>query len=201
MRYSPTSECVSALPEAPSGQAAGGGGQVKPKLTAEQAYQQVKASLSFDAPAPGVGPDHSNNHLRSEVTGKPLDSVVGYPLWFWAVGGDQKAKQVSKSLAGMKVALSLRPAGLTVDAGDGTRFTCSSMGTPWRRGMKPATPSPTCGHIYQKVGTYRVSMTTRWSVHYEVDDGSGTALSGDEVVSGTRSRLLRIGELQVVVDG
>ena len=171
-----------------------------PALTAQEAYLQVKASLSFDAASPGVGPDHSVNHLRSEVTGKPLDSVVGYPLWFWAVGGDQQPKQVTRSVGGMKVALSLRPTGLTVDPGDGASFSCPSMGTPWRRGTEVGAKSPTCGHVYQKVGTYRVSMTTHWSVHYEVDDGSGPVLSGDETVSGVRSRLLRIGELQVVVD-
>ncbi|QDP96980.1 hypothetical protein FOE78_14560 [Microlunatus elymi] len=181
----------------------GGGAQkaAKPRLTPQQVYQQVKASLTFDAPAPGVGPDHSVHHVRSEVTGLPLDSAVGYPLWFWAVGGDQQAKRVTKTAAGMTVSLSLRPTGLSIDPGDGKPFACSSMGTPWHRGMKPATPSPTCGHVYEKTGNYRVSMTTRWSIHYRVDDGKNPVLQGDEAVTGTRTRMLRIGELQVVVDG
>ncbi|HEY9293945.1 MAG TPA: hypothetical protein VIP98_21905, partial [Microlunatus sp.] len=93
------------------------------------------------------------NHLTSEVTGKPLDSVVGFPLWFWAIGGDQEPKQVSKSVGGMKVALSLRPTGLTVSPGDGKSFSCTSMGTPWRRGTDAGAKSPTCGHVYQKTGT------------------------------------------------
>lgn len=175
---------------------------VAPKVTPQEVWVKVKTSLGLDAATPQVGPDFSVHHTRSEVTGKPLDSVVGYPLWFWADGGDLAAKSSTKKSAGMKVSLSMKPGKVTIDPGDGHKFTCSNLGTTWMPSVTPGSKSPTCGYAYQKTGTYTVSMTTQWTVHYVVDDGEGEPLAGDETLSGTRSRTLRIGELQVVnVDG
>ena len=172
----------------------------KPKMSPQQAWSQVKASLHLEGAEPRVGPDYSVHHTRSEVTGKPLDSVVGYPLWFWAEGGDLSSKSSKKSLGGMKVSFTMTPGSVTIDAGDGHSFTCSNLGTKWTPQVEAGAQSPTCGHTYSETGTYTVSMTTHWTVHYVVDDGHGDPLVGDESFSGTKTRKMRIGELQVVVD-
>lgn len=173
-----------------------------PKITPQQVWVTVKASLPLDAATPKVGPDYSVHHVRSEVTGKPLDSVVGYPLWFWAEGGDLAAKSSTKKVAGMSVKLSMKPGKVVINTGDGHSFTCSNVGTKWTPQVEAGAKSPTCGYAYQETGTYNVSMTTQWTVHYEIDDGETKPLTGDETMSGTRERILRIGELQVVnVDG
>lgn len=190
--------CDFQAPAVPAGGGPVAGQPVAPKITPEQVWVSVKASLPLDAATPRVGPDYSVHHLRSEVTGKPLDSVVGYPLWFWAEGGDLAAKSSTRKLAGMSVILSMKPGRVVIDAGDGHKFTCANVGTKWTPQVKPGTKSPTCGYTYQRKGTYTVSMTTQWTVHYEIDDGETEPLVGDEVMSGTRSRTMRIGELQVV---
>ncbi|SDS65295.1 hypothetical protein [Microlunatus soli] len=169
-----------------------------PKITKEDVWLKAKATLSTKPATPRVGPDYSVHHLRSEVTGQPLDSVVGYPLWFWAEGGDLSAKVAKQKLAGMTVSLSMKPGKVTINPGDGNTFTCANNGTEWTPQVEAGAASPTCGYKYQKTGTYRVSMTTQWTVHYVIDNGEGEPLVGDETLHGTRTRQLRIGELQVV---
>ena len=170
------------------------------RVSPVQAYRQVRARLSFTAASPQVGPDHRVNRLRSSLDGRPLDSVVGFPLWFWAQGGDLRTRTVQQRLDGLSVRLVLHPVGLQVATGDGTVLSCAGGGTRWRAGTLAGAVSPTCGHAYQRVGTYRVEMTTRWRIDYRVDDGTGTVLQGSEQVSGTRSRQLRIGELQILIN-
>jgi hypothetical protein len=162
-----------------------------------QTVQQVIASLGYNSPQIGVAPNHSLNHLTTH-DGRALDTVVGYPTWYWAVGGTQADKQVTKTANGMKVSLSIHPNSLTVDTGDGTTLTCIGMGTQWTPQVQPRTPSPTCGHTYTNTGTYTLRMTTKWTVHYVIT-GPGVNVAGDIPVQGSHQRTLAVGELQTVI--
>lgn len=188
-KYDPKKDCGILVPN---------GKDPNPGPSPMQTVQQVVASVGYDSPQIGLAPNHSINHLTTR-DGRALDSVVGYPNWFWAVGGTQTDKQVSKTAYGMKVTLSIHPDSLTVTPGDGTTLTCTGMGTQWTPKVPPQTPSPTCGHTYTKTGTYTVRMTAKWTVHYQIT-GPGVNVGGNIPVQGWRERNLAIGELQVVVD-
>lgn len=170
-----------------------------PKVSPAQALQEVMAQLKFVAPTPGFGPDHEANHLSDSQTGEPIDSAVGFPTWYWGVGGT-RSESVSKSLAGMTVALSIAPQSLVINPGDGQTITCAGMGTPWSKDVPPGTRSPSaCDHKYQKVGRYNVVATTTWIIRYNVNDGQGTVLAGDTAVQASQHRNINIGELQSVI--
>lgn len=157
------------------------------------------AQLKFLAPTPGFGPDHEANHLSDSQTEEPIDSAVGFPTWYWGVGGT-RSESVSKSLAGMTVALSITPQSLVINPGDGQTIACAGMGTPWSKDVPPGTRSPSgCDHKYQKVGRYNVVATTTWIIHYNVNDGQGTVLAGDTAVQASQHRNISIGELQSVI--
>lgn len=168
-----------------------------PGPSPQQIAQQVIASVGYQSPDIGVAPNHSINHLTTP-SGKALDGAVGYPNWFWAVGGTQTDQQVTKTADGMQVSLSIHADSLTVDPGDGNTFTCIGMGTPWTSQVKPGTPSPTCGYTYFKTGTYAVRMTTKWTVHYKIT-GPGVNAAGNIPIQGWHQRNLAIGELQTVI--
>lgn len=177
--------------------------KTKPKITPEQAVRKVvKASLDYHAPRVGVAPNHAGNKLTATETGTKLDSVVGYPIWFWAKGGTQQAHTVTKKLDDLKVTLAIRPTHLVVDPGNNDTVTCTGMGTVWKpeRATKHPSPSPTCGYTYRKAGDYTVTMTTYWTIHYTVSDGDDT-LKGTEHYHGTHTTDLAIGEYQVIVTG
>ena len=52
--------------------------------------------------------------------------------------------------------------------GDGSSITCQGAGTPYRKSVAPGTPSPRCGHRYEKPslpkGDYTVSAVGYWVV-------------------------------------
>ena len=47
------------------------------QISPEQAARSVIARLNFTAAAPGIGPDHGDNHLADDETGAPFDIPVG----------------------------------------------------------------------------------------------------------------------------
>jgi len=171
----------------------------KPGPSPLQVLDEVVANLGYESPSIGVAPNHATNHLTTPG-GKALDGAVGYPTWFWAVGGTQTNQQVTKSAYGLWVSLSIHPDSLIGQPGDGSSFTCNGMGTEWTPQVRPGTPSPTCGYTYTKTGTYTVRLTTRWTVHY-VTTGPGVDIAGNIPVQGWHQRTLVIGELQTVIGG
>ncbi len=163
----------------------------------------VNATLNYHAPDVGVAPNHKMNHLTAEESGAKLDSVVGYPIWFWAKGGTQHARHVSKTLDKLKVSLSVKPQRLVIDPGNGDTFTCTGMGTVWKppaSNQQRPTKSPTCGYTYKKAGDYTVTLTTYCTIDYHVTDGDDT-IDGTETYNGSHTRNLTIGEYQVIVTG
>lgn len=166
-------------------------------------HQVVEASLHYHAPRIGVAPNHDMNQLTAKNTGEKLDSVVGYPIWFWAKGGTHKSRHITKKVDDLKVKLSVKPERLVIEPGTDDTVTCSGTGTVWSpsaAGQQKPAKSPTCGYTYQKAGSYTVTMTTYWKIDYAVSDGSDT-LTGNQEYHGSHDRHLTIGEYQVVVTG
>jgi len=172
----------------------GGAGVVVPTITPEEAARSVIARLNFTAAAPGIGPDHDDNHLADDRTGAPFDAPVGYPLWLYADGGTIVARTVTESAGGMLVRISIKVDSITWSMGDGHSETCG-IGTKWRKGaVEPATPSPTCGYTYEKTGRYTVTATTHWTINWAAGGQTGTIPFAID-----RDRAYRVGELQTVI--
>lgn len=186
--YAATNECA-------VGQRLGGnGGPAVVQITPEQAARSVIARLDFTAAAPGINPDHGDNHLADDETGAPFDIPVGYPIWLYADGGTIEPRTVTESAGGMSVRISIKVDEITWSMGDGHSKTCG-IGTKWRKGaVEPATPSPTCGYVYEKKGKYTVTATTHWTINWAAGGQTGTI-----PFAIGRDRPYRVGELQTII--
>lgn len=158
-----------------------------PRQGAEAVAREVVARLQLPPANPQVGPDPSWNEWNM--------AVVGHPLWLWVDGQNTLAS--SNSAYGIDVTLTASHERTTFAMGDGTTVTCAST-QPYPRGaVEAGTPSPVCGHTYQKApqhGTYLVSATTHWRVAWSAAGYTGTLST-----TMTASRDLPVGELQAVV--
>jgi len=171
-----------------------GGDPVVHQITPEQAARSVIARLNFTATAPGIGPDHDDNHLADDRTGAAFDAPVGYPLWLYADGGTIEPRTVTATAGGMSVRISIKVDSISWSMGDGHSKTCG-VGTKWRKGgVEPATPSPTCGYVYEKRGRYTVTATTHWTISWAAGGQTGTI-----PFAIGRDRLYRVGELQTII--
>lgn len=182
----PTRAC--AQPQ--QGQQKAKGPQLRPQITPQQAAQTATARLQFTAAGPGAGPTSADNGL-------PFDAPVGYPVWLWADGGTTTNRTVTDAVGGMAIRITVHFESLTWDPGDrsGT-FTCG-VGTKWVKGLtEPAANSPTCDHVYQDMGRYRITATTHWTITWAAGGQTGTV-----PVAITRSRPFNVGELQTVLTG
>ncbi|MEA5052469.1 MAG: hypothetical protein VB093_03355 [Propionicimonas sp.] len=157
------------------------------KPTAEMLARHLIVRLQLPTPTPQFGPDPNDNEWHM--------AVVGYPLWLWTDGPDTVS--ASESAYGYTFTLRARYRSTTFTMGDGRTTSCTRT-TAYRESVKPGTKSPTCGYTYTKPskGSYTVTATTHWDVHWSVAGFSGT-LPGTH--SATRS--LPVGELQALVVG
>lgn len=163
-------------------------GPPPPQITPQQAAQTAMAKLQFTAAGPGAGPTSADNDL-------PFDAPVGYPVWLWANGGTTADRAVSDAVDGMAVQINVHFDRLTWDAGDGTgTFTCGT-GTEWVKGAaEPAAKSPTCDHVYEEMGRYTITATTRWTITWAAGGQTGT-----QPMAIAQSRPFSVGELQTVL--
>lgn len=153
----------------------------------EAIAREVTASLQLPAANPHVGPDPSWNEWNM--------AVVGHPLWLWTEGPNSLS--ASNSDYGLTVTLQATHARTVFTMGDGSTVTCTSTKPYDRNTVKPGTPSPVCGHVYEmppKSGMYTVAATAYWSVAWTAGGYSGTLPT-----TMTASRQLPVGELQAIV--
>lgn len=153
----------------------------------EQTVREVVLELQLPTHAPRIGPDPSANEWGM--------AVVGHPLWLWTDAA--RTLSTSRDRYGMMFDLSARLQRVDFAMGDGRTVRCATT-TPYRAGVRPGTPSPTCGHVYDTAslpaGSYTVTATSHWTVAW-----SGMGLSGTLPASLTASRAVPVGELQAVV--
>ena len=117
---------------------------------------------------------------------------VGVPTWLW-VADPGRLTWGPASISAGGVSLTARVESMAWSMGNGSSVECATAGTPWRRGMG-AGPSPTCGYLYTKQGTYSVTATAHWVARW-----SGYGRSGAIPLTLSQERTLEIGEIQVIV--
>lgn len=153
----------------------------------EATVREVVLELQLPTHAPRIGPDPSANEWNM--------AVVGHPLWLWTDAA--RTLSTSRDQYGMTFDLSARLERVDFAMGDGATVRCGTT-TPYRAGVRPGTPSPTCGHVYATAslprGSYTVRATSHWTVAW-----SGMGLAGTLPASFTASRAVPVGELQAVV--
>ncbi len=120
--------------------------------------------------------------------------AVGFPVWLWTDG--PRHKEATASAYGITFRLSADLASTTFTTGDGAQLTCTSMHS-YSDGVTPGSPSPSCGHVYEKPslpkGTYTVTATPVWRIRWSAQGFSGTLTT-----SYSDSSQIRIGELQAL---
>lgn len=145
----------------------------------------VSASSSMQLPAsvPSVGPDPANNEWHM--------LAVGLPVWAWT--HDPTTQNQSTTTNGITIDFQGTRTSTTIDWGDGTSTTCTSM-TPRPADADPMAESPDCGHVYQRKGTFTITSSTSWSVTW-----NALGFGGDLTVPRSASTTLEVGELHAVI--
>lgn len=93
----------------------------------------------------------------------------------------------------MSVRISIKVDRIAWSMGDGHSKSCG-VGTKWSKSIEPATPSPTCGYVYEKTGRYTVTATTQWTINWSAGGQTGTI-----PFAIGRDRPDRVGELQTII--
>lgn len=140
--------------------------------------------------------------------GKPESmQVLGLPTWMWiADPGASTTGPVSSTATdgGVTVTATAKIRKTVWDMGDGSTVTCegeNAAGMPYD-GVYGGAPSPKCGYRYERTSAYEpgkaftVSVTVYWDVAW-----SGGGQSGVLATSVTSQTQLRVGEVQVLING
>jgi hypothetical protein len=149
----------------------------------------VQAARRLALPAPDI---HANP--------VPDKEIVSVPVWVWISQSSWGSRSATASVPGLSVRATATAASVTWRFGDGTTRVCRGPGTPWRPGYDPASPSPTCGHVYmassstQRGGAYTVTATLTWSVAWSGGGQSGVF----PALTRTSSALFRVAEVQAI---
>lgn len=137
--------------------------------------------MNLPDPAINIGPSADLNEWNSWF--------VGVPYWLWS--DVPTSGRVVETEQGITITLEHGAPELEWDMGDGTVLQCG-VGTPWVTPPVGELPeSPTCGHRYEVPGSYAVSVTATWTVHW-----TGLGFSGSFPVSrSSTSDPMEVGEL------
>lgn len=162
---------------APEGEAA-----VAPAPAAPDPYvlvSQALAQLTLPDAVPSIAPDPANNEWGM--------LAVGLPVWF---SSDEPASvDASTTQQGIAITLVATKQSTTLDLGDGSTITCTSMTV--RPTSAPAMQrSPDCGHTYVTHGDYTITATTVWNL-----DWAALGQSGSFRMQMSGSSDLKVGEL------
>jgi len=153
-----------------------------PGANAESIARTLLARLQLQAPRIGWTPAAPGGM-----------GYVGVPTWLW-VAEPGRLTWGPATIGAAGVSLTARAESVTWSMGNGEAVQCANKGTQWQRGMG-AGPSPTCGYLYEKQGTYRVTATAHWVARW-----SGYGRSGVIPLSLSQERTLEVGEIQVIVN-
>lgn len=135
-----------------------------------------------------------------EIGLTPLDpdvmTAVGIPVWLW-VDNPSRTSWGPALISAGGISLTAKVTSVTWTMGDGTSLRCG-RGTEWRPSMVDRDgmvgESPTCGHVYQQQGRYSVRAVAHWAAEWQ-----GYGESGTIRLDVGSTRLLRVGEIQVIV--
>lgn len=128
---------------------------------------QLITRLQLPTPQPQFGPNPNDNEWNM--------LTVGYPIWLWTNG--PTTVTTTTSGYGFTFHMTARWRSTTFHTGDQHTVTCTRM-TTYTATVKPGSPSPTCGHTYQKPslpkGHYTVQAIANWDVTWTVAGLTGT---------------------------
>lgn len=128
---------------------------------------QLITRLQLPTPQPQFGPNPNDNEWNM--------LTVGYPIWLWTNG--PTTVTTTTSGYGFTFHMTARWRSTTFHTGDQHTVTCTRM-TTYTTTVKPGSPSPTCGHTYQKPslpkGHYTVQAIANWDVTWTVAGLTGT---------------------------
>lgn len=111
----------------------------------------------------------------------PAPQVLHVPTWLWVSAQSWRSRSATASLGSLSVTATATASRAVWTPGDGTSVTCAGPGTPWRAGLNPVAPSPTCGHTYRRAsagrsgGHYLLGATVDWNVTWVGGGASGSA--------------------------
>ncbi|MEU8223522.1 hypothetical protein [Kribbella sp. NPDC048915] len=164
------------------------------------AARRVVETMEFVAPGLGLSPYvQSADHV----------GIVNVPIWMWVTdpGPTTTGPQTkTATLGGVSITATGTVDRIEWSMGTGKTVTCKGSGTPFTRAMatgrslKDMPSSPTCGFRYPKSsrcaksGTYTVSATAYWTVHW-----TGGGMEGDIPLDFTRSVPLQVTDLRPVL--
>lgn len=155
---------------------------VDPAVVAQQAVQKMNLHAGQIGITPYPDPDHIG--------------VIGLPTWMWIKDPGPSTtgpQSTTVTAGGTTVTVDASVTEIDWDMGDGVIEHCAGPGTPYEDSYGDQ-PSPTCGHRYQKQGTYTVTATTTWSIKW-----AGGGQSGTIPLTVTNTVTIVMGEIQVVV--
>lgn len=151
------------------------------------AYQAIEY-LQLEPPEINTSPVPTERNPESMA-------IVGSPVWLWVENpGENTYGPITRTATAgpYSVTATARVHRITWDMGEGKPVVCRNPGTKrqkWHHDGK----SPTCGHTYQKQGSYQIKATAHWVIRWAGIGQSGT-LTTD--LSATTSTL--VGEIQVL---
>jgi len=130
------------------------------------------------------------------------DAVVNLPTWLW-VGQGGAVPPASANAGPVTVTVTVNPAKVVWDMGDGTTVTCTGLGTPYLPGVSdPKAASPDCGHTYARSSAatpdqrFRITATVTWTASYSVTGAPGGGALPDLTASSVAE--LRVAEFQAL---
>lgn len=157
----------------------------------------LRAVRQLNLPAPSVNTSGDDG------------AVVGVPLWLWADRVDEFAGPIAATATAgaASVTAEARFTGLEWSMGPPDAVVrCDGPGTPWTG--QPG-PSPDCGYTYQQrsldertdsTGRWPVVVAALWSVRW-TGSSAGRPVFGEQQVRVPTTAALRVGEVQVLIDG
>ena len=142
------------------------------------------------------------NPIRIGIVPNPIEKkpramgFVGYPVWMWADQPDVTTwgpTSVTATAGEISITATAKVTKVVWDMADGTQVECRSPGHRWTTTTPEDKKSPSCGHVYQKQGTYPITATAHWDINWHGHGEEGTLH-----LTRTTSATIVIGELQVV---
>ncbi|NUS15645.1 MAG: hypothetical protein HOY69_30340 [Streptomyces sp.] len=130
---------------------------------------------------------------------KSQGGSVGFPVWVWNRPGARTTGPTSATATalGVTVTATARARNVAWNFGDGTAVNCAFPGVAYKASFAAQPPQAAkrqCGFAgYDTPGTYTVTATTTWAVHWV-----GGGQQGDLTTTRTSQVQIRIGEVQVV---
>ncbi|MCX5535739.1 hypothetical protein OG785_34935 [Streptomyces sp. NBC_00006] len=168
--YSPGGLCV--LPQFDAGDAdpdaeaeAKPGGE-EDAVPIEVVVQQAVSKLKLTHPEIRTSPDES------------FVQIVHVPTWMWVEHKQWKPIKASASVEGLTVTATARPRRTVWSMGDGARVECAGSGTAYSEAYAPKSPSPDCGHVYERASVpgpaFVLSVRVVWDVTWHGGGQGGT---------------------------